>query len=94
MIVPPVGARIWIAAGMTDMRRGFPALSAQVQASSVANRPGVSYQDARGLQSSNRNSHFPAEPAQLHRVGAPHWPCSPYTRRNEKAGPGSGVFVI
>jgi len=25
------GTRIWIAAGVTDMRRGFPGLSAQVQ---------------------------------------------------------------
>jgi transposase len=27
----PVGTRIWIAAGVTDMRRGFDGLSAQVQ---------------------------------------------------------------
>ena len=27
----PAGTRIWIAAGVTDMRRGFPGLSAQVQ---------------------------------------------------------------
>ena len=31
MIAPPAGARIWIAAGVTDMRRGFTGLSAQVQ---------------------------------------------------------------
>ena len=31
MIGVPAGTRIWIAAGMTDMRRGFHGLSAQVQ---------------------------------------------------------------
>ena len=31
MIQLPVGTRIWIAAGITDMRRGFDGLSAQVQ---------------------------------------------------------------
>ena len=31
MIALPVGTRIWIAAGVTDMRRGFYGLSAQVQ---------------------------------------------------------------
>ena len=31
MISLPTGTRIWIAAGVTDMRRGFHGLSAQVQ---------------------------------------------------------------
>lgn len=31
MIDLPTGTRIWIAAGVTDMRRGFDGLSAQVQ---------------------------------------------------------------
>src|SRR5919202_4864147 len=31
MIGPPPGARIWIAAGITDLRRGFTGLSAAVQ---------------------------------------------------------------
>ena len=31
MIQLPAGTRIWIAAGVTDMRRGFNGLSAQVQ---------------------------------------------------------------
>ncbi|WP_420239835.1 IS66 family insertion sequence element accessory protein TnpB [Telmatobacter bradus] len=31
MIDLPAGTRIWIAAGVTDMRRGFQGLSAQVQ---------------------------------------------------------------
>ena len=31
MIGPPANTRIWLAAGVTDMRRGFPGLSAQVQ---------------------------------------------------------------
>jgi transposase len=31
MIDVPAGTRIWIAAGVTDMRRGFQGLSAQVQ---------------------------------------------------------------
>ena len=31
MIELRMGTRIWIAAGVTDMRRGFPGLSAQVQ---------------------------------------------------------------
>ncbi len=31
MIALPAGTRIWIAAGVTDMRRGFHGLSAQVQ---------------------------------------------------------------
>lgn len=31
MITLPAGTRIWIAAGVTDMRRGFTGLSAQVQ---------------------------------------------------------------
>ena len=28
MIAPPAGTRIWIAAGVTDMRRGFDGLAA------------------------------------------------------------------
>ena len=31
MIAPPANARIWIAAGVTDLRRGFGGLSALVQ---------------------------------------------------------------
>ena len=31
MIQLPAGTRIWVAAGITDMRRGFDGLSAQVQ---------------------------------------------------------------
>ena len=31
MIAPPATARIWIAAGVTDLRRGFGGLSALVQ---------------------------------------------------------------
>jgi transposase len=31
MISPPTGARIWIAAGVTDLRRGFTGLSAVAQ---------------------------------------------------------------
>jgi transposase len=31
MIGPSLGARIWIAAGVTDLRRGFTGLSAAVQ---------------------------------------------------------------
>ena len=31
MIGPPSGARIWIAAGFTDLRRGFDGLAALVQ---------------------------------------------------------------
>lgn len=31
MIGPPIGARIWIAAGLTDLRRGFDGLAALVQ---------------------------------------------------------------
>ena len=31
MIGPPLGARIWIAAGVTDLRRGFTGLGALVQ---------------------------------------------------------------
>lgn len=31
MIVLPTGTQIWIAAGITDLRRGFTGLSAQVQ---------------------------------------------------------------
>jgi transposase len=31
VIAVPTGTRIWIAAGVTDMRRGFDGLSAQVQ---------------------------------------------------------------
>jgi transposase len=31
MIGPPTGTRIWIAAGTTDLRRGFTGLSALVQ---------------------------------------------------------------
>jgi len=30
---PPPGTRIWLVAGVTDMRRGFDGLSAQVQTS-------------------------------------------------------------
>lgn len=29
MIPVPVGTRVWLAAGVTDMRRGFPSLAAQ-----------------------------------------------------------------
>jgi transposase len=31
MIAPPSGTRIWIAAGVTDLRRGFDGLAARVQ---------------------------------------------------------------
>ena len=31
MIALPAGTRIWIAAGVTDMRKGFTGLSATVQ---------------------------------------------------------------
>jgi transposase len=31
MIAPPANARVWIAAGVTDLRRGFTGLSALVQ---------------------------------------------------------------
>jgi len=31
MITPPPGVRIWVAAGVTDMRRGFDGLAAMVQ---------------------------------------------------------------
>jgi hypothetical protein len=31
MITPPPGVRIWLAAGVTDMRRGFDGLAAMVQ---------------------------------------------------------------
>jgi transposase len=31
MISPPANTQIWIAAGVTDMRRGFTGLSALVQ---------------------------------------------------------------
>lgn len=31
MIGPPVGTRVWLAAGVTDMRRGFDGLAAIVQ---------------------------------------------------------------
>ena len=31
MIAPPSGARVWLAAGVTDMRKGFDGLAALVQ---------------------------------------------------------------
>lgn len=31
MIVPPLGVRVWLATGTTDMRRGMNSLSLQVQ---------------------------------------------------------------
>lgn len=31
MIGPPAGTRVWLAAGLTDMRRGFDGLAALVQ---------------------------------------------------------------
>ncbi len=31
MIAPPISARVWLAAGATDMRRGFDGLARQVQ---------------------------------------------------------------
>lgn len=31
MIAPPANSRVWIAAGVTDLRRGFGGLSALVQ---------------------------------------------------------------
>ena len=37
MIGPPIGARIWLVAGFTDLRRGFDGLSAQVQTRLDAN---------------------------------------------------------
>jgi transposase len=33
MIVPPAGARVWLATGATDMRRGMNSLALQVQQS-------------------------------------------------------------
>ena len=40
MIVPPAGTRIWIAAGITDMRRGFDGLAALVQTQLQADQDG------------------------------------------------------
>ena len=37
MIAPPAGTRIWLAAGVTDMRRGFDGLAALVQTQLSAN---------------------------------------------------------
>src|SRR5262245_19056725 len=31
MIAPPAGVRVWLAAGVTDMRKGFDGLAAHVQ---------------------------------------------------------------
>lgn len=31
MIAPPAGAKVWLAAGVTDMRKGFDGLAALVQ---------------------------------------------------------------
>jgi transposase len=31
MIAPPSGVRVWLAAGVTDMRKGFDGLAALVQ---------------------------------------------------------------
>jgi transposase len=31
MIAPPPGVRVWLAAGVTDMRKGFDGLAALVQ---------------------------------------------------------------
>ena len=31
MIEPPSGAKVWLAAGATDMRRGFDGLARQIQ---------------------------------------------------------------
>jgi transposase len=31
MIPVPVGTRVWLAAGVTDMRRGFSSLAAQAE---------------------------------------------------------------
>ena len=33
MIVPPSGVRVWLASGVTDMRRGMNGLALQVQQS-------------------------------------------------------------
>ena len=33
MIQPPAGARIWLAAGVTDLRKGMPGLAALVKSS-------------------------------------------------------------
>ncbi|MGG4598344.1 IS66 family insertion sequence element accessory protein TnpB [Pseudomonas aeruginosa] len=43
MISPPAGARIWIAAGVTDMRRGFDGLAALVQTQLKADRKRPNY---------------------------------------------------
>lgn len=37
MIAPPNGTRIWLAAGVTDMRKGFDGLAAIVQTALVEN---------------------------------------------------------
>ena len=44
MIAPPANTRVWIAAGVTDLRRGFTGLSALVQTKVGAEsdvRPGM-----------------------------------------------------
>ncbi len=38
MIAPPLGARVWLAAGVTDMRKGFDGLAAVVK-STLAEDP-------------------------------------------------------
>jgi transposase len=44
----PASTRIWIAAGVTDMRRGFHGLSAQVQTVLERTRPANTMVDGTG----------------------------------------------
>ena len=43
MIAPPTNAHIWIAAGVTDLRRGFGGLSALVQTALEQDRMPATY---------------------------------------------------
>jgi transposase len=49
VIPTPSGTRVWLAAGVTDMRKGFTALAAQAEATLRQNRsPGISLFSAGG----------------------------------------------
>ena len=59
MIAPPIGAHIWIAAGVTDLRRGFTGLSALVQ-TALEQNPFAGHVFVFQSSDGTLKSHFPA----------------------------------
>ena len=58
MIAVPTGVRVWLAGGVTDMRRGMNGLALQVQQGSAAIRMPVICSSSAGAGANDRHSAY------------------------------------